>query len=158
MVGLPLIFLASVSCVFVLYSGREILVPFTIAVFFVYLIRPVVNFFNKPFGHFCSACVPSHRYTALPDSSPDEFPRRTSHERNHREGICSKCCALRLPRWLSVVLALFVAVGILAGNVLMIADAIQTFEDNNLESFESHGMAQLNRVLDWTKKVFDVDI
>jgi hypothetical protein len=48
-VGLPLLILASVAIVYVLVQGRDIIQPLFFAVFFNYLIRPLMDCLTTPF-------------------------------------------------------------------------------------------------------------
>lgn len=80
-----------------------------------------------------------------------------ARHRDAPQTLCGRCCALQIPRGLAVLMALVIAVGVLAGNILLIADAIQTFEDQHLQMYEDQGLELLNRTLVWTKSMFDVD-
>lgn len=63
--GLPSLIISVMAIVFGLYAGKDILVPFVVALFFVYLIRPLVNFLTLPFSSClrpcCSLQPPRHR-------------------------------------------------------------------------------------------------
>jgi predicted PurR-regulated permease PerM len=58
LLAVPLLILAAIGIVFVLYSGKGILVPFVISGFFVYLLRPFYLFLISPFADCCPCCCP----------------------------------------------------------------------------------------------------
>ena len=262
-VGIPLIILSTVAVGFVLVYLKEILVPFVVALFFVYLLRPVVTFLTREWDQCCrSKCrnsPPRNGYRAAvnredlivemgsysdeemgvvqpeeaksprsarnspreDNSSGDEgvIPHRiastteeTKRGRLSRrpqaagasnattpestegqetqasggEGAAAEsqegaallaggnraaarrprgmrepascfarcmtplCCgAAHCPRWFAVLVALSFAAGCLTGLALMVADAVQTFESEDLDSFVNHAgdMAQTLMVL-----------
>ena len=69
-IGVPLLILASIGVGFVTVVLKEVLLPFVIALFLVYLLRPLVNVLTTPFAQWCW-CVPSLAGAAmLPHSAP----------------------------------------------------------------------------------------
>lgn len=50
-----------------------------------------------------------------------------------------RCCRVtRCPRWMAVLVALLLVGGVLSGLVLLVADAVQTFEHDDLKVFSDN--------------------
>jgi hypothetical protein len=59
-VAIPLIILSTLATGFILVFMKEILVPFVVAMFFVYLLRPLVELLTRPCALCCHAsCIDS---------------------------------------------------------------------------------------------------
>ncbi len=234
---------------------KEVLLPFVIAVFFTFLLRPLVNLLTTPFARVCPCCAvpsvlpqPRQRgrggagggYSRLPPSrmgtesaesmgvpgegareggggggarrprapSPAKYPRTmrgmmtricaNAQDMYHTaasaggggggsgsgsgggssgrvspspasfpldEQDCSCCCGgaggyctfTRCPRWFAVLVSLCVAMGVLGGLILMIADAIQRFQQESLSLFVDEASLLVDRVQDWLS-VFGIHV
>ena len=51
-IGVPLLIMAGVTVGFVTVALKEVLLPFVISIFLVYLLRPLVNLLTTPFGQW----------------------------------------------------------------------------------------------------------
>lgn len=59
-VAIPLIILSTLAVGFLLVYLKEILVPFVVAMFFVYLLRPMVDVLTRPCADCChESCIDS---------------------------------------------------------------------------------------------------
>ena len=248
----PLLIVASVAVVFILYEGRDVLVPFVIALFLTYLLRPIVNAMTTPF-EVCRRKVTEVTYfgrdslglsknkNILSDlesehvsgigkgdngssgGSGDEYGKNANVNRNenyqrsersadtnsdngsddentslidkedeshrphgieslssipaarakvtgsinytHRgqesrrstldDGPCDSC--LQLPHPLAVLITMLVAVSILGFGLLLVADTVRGFEEEDLILYKKQGSVLLNQTLFWVKGSFQVD-
>ncbi len=65
-VAIPLLILSLLATGFILVYLKDILVPFVVAMFFVYLLRPLVNFLTQPFSTCChQSCLDDGPYVAI---------------------------------------------------------------------------------------------
>jgi hypothetical protein len=69
----PLLFLSLIGVVFVLYAGADILVPFTISLFLVYLLRPFYLWLITPFSDCCCSNK-NIQYSRIRQSREMELP------------------------------------------------------------------------------------
>ena len=228
-IAIPLLILSSLGVGFALIALRGVLIPFVVALFFSYLLRPIVNAVSTPFVQVCICCVPSRnshssnnpslsstrgraRNTTLPQhvnqnsdsnlntvegaansgqtvSRPSRAPspqkplplsvrgfaarmakspydvlytstsggenkeRSNSPRVDIQEDECgccvSPCRFTRCPRWFGVLVSLCVAMAVLSGLILMIADAIQRFQQESLGLFADEASQLVNRVQAW---------
>ena len=184
LVILPLLIISFLVIVILLYYGKEVLVPFVIAIFFTYLLRPVVNFLTTPY----QKC-----YTFIPCLCPHDGVRRRHHdgvilndddedadeevglltmEKKRNAGSAgggsaggsartprleSMCFTEQLPRPCAVMLVMILAVSILGGGVLLVTDAVQNFERDDLLLYQDSYSLLMNQTLKFVKLNFDVD-
>ncbi|CAM9969057.1 unnamed protein product [Choristocarpus tenellus] len=129
-----LLIIAACALGFMLFNLREILIPFAIAVFLMYLLQPLVNYLSKPPRRWCDKCVKrrgeiccegmfrvtkSRTYSALDDSdvSKPRSSRAGSRAGTGQQGEASMgigterwtaCLCLNksiIPRWMAVIFA-----------------------------------------------------
>jgi predicted PurR-regulated permease PerM len=226
-IAIPLLILSSLGVGFALIALRGVLIPFVVALFFSYLLRPIVNAVSTPFVQVCICCVtsrishnsnnpslsnsrgrsrnatlPQHvnpnsdsnintggdGLTGPPVSRPPRAPSPqkplplsvrgfaarmamrpydvlyNSSNSSTREssnspraeiqeeecGCCvSPCRFTRCPRWFGVLVSLCVAMAVLSGLILMIADAIQRFQQESLGLFADEASQLVNRAQAW---------
>lgn len=53
LIALPILVLGTIGLGYILVYFSDILIPFVISLFFVYILRPVVDFIHKPFDECC---------------------------------------------------------------------------------------------------------
>jgi predicted PurR-regulated permease PerM len=185
MIIFPLLLISFLVVIVILMKGREVLVPFVIAIFFTYLLRPIVNFLTTPYAKCYSKylyrCDPrsssKNRYSHQTNEDGDEevgllsmhkrhSPRNlsspTSFENNNNNKYSTKeidepMCVNQLPRPMAVFLVMLLAMSILGGGVLVVTDAVQGFERRDLILYQEEGSLLLNQTLLWVKHSFDVD-
>jgi len=225
-IAIPLLILSSLGVGFALIALRGVLIPFVVALFFSYLLRPIVNAVSTPFVQVCICCVSSRNshssnnpslsssrgrtrnvtlpqhvnansdsilhtvestintgqsvsrtsrapspqkplplsvrgfaarmakspydvlYTSTATSGGSVSPRSEIQEEEC--GCCvSPCRFTRCPRWFGVLVSLCVAMAVLSGLILMIADAIQRFQQESLGLFADEASQLVNRVQAW---------
>jgi AI-2 transport protein TqsA len=225
-IAIPLLILSSLGVGFALIALRGVLIPFVVALFFSYLLRPIVNAVSTPFVQICICCVSSRNshssnnpslsssrgrtrnvtlpqhvnansdsnlntvestintgqsvsrtsrapspqkplplsvrgfaarmakspydvlYTSTATSGGSVSPRSEIQEEEC--GCCvSPCRFTRCPRWFGVLVSLCVAMAVLSGLILMIADAIQRFQQESLGLFADEASKLVNRVQAW---------
>jgi predicted PurR-regulated permease PerM len=225
-IAIPLLILSSLGVGFALIALRGVLIPFVVALFFSYLLRPIVNAVSTPFVQICICCVSSRNshssnnpslsssrgrtrnvtlpqhvnansdsnlntvestintgqsvsrtsrapspqkplplsvrgfaarmakspydvlYTSTATSGGSVSPRSEIQEEEC--GCCvSPCRFTRCPRWFGVLVSLCVAMAVLSGLILMIADAIQRFQQESLGLFADEASQLVNRVQAW---------
>lgn len=157
LVSVPLLLLSAVATGFALYFLQEILVPFVVAVFFVYLLRPLVRLLRRPMGS-CLPCAGDEgvRSPPCPGSSllrafvppsteavggaamvdpeggdcmrPMPVGSTPRPRKSRRARALQALRKSRCPRWFAVLVSLCVAFAIMGTIALLIADAIQEFE------------------------------
>ncbi|GBG32515.1 Hypothetical Protein FCC1311_087392 [Hondaea fermentalgiana] len=74
------------------------------------------------------------------------------------KALCWRCRHFRCPRWLAILICMLVVIGFFAGIVVIIADAIQTFEEEDIERFEERTVLLASSLKDWVRRVFGIDI
>ena len=169
MIAIPLLILAFATIIYTLVWAEEILVPFIIAVFFTYLLRPLVDFLSRPISRCgvrrqARGSLPTR--SALGRDGDDDgevetanlIDRKSRKRRAAPRSSSSRTCdRIMLPRWLAVILSILVMFSCLGGLILLIIDAVQTFEEGNLERYEERTVELANEILKWLKEKFDID-
>jgi len=233
LIAVPLLIMAVIGVGFILVWAEEILVPFVIALFVTYLLKPLVNVLCQPWGSCteaqclnffqpasCTRRSSSGSYASATPSRKDssgeisasfdhinvafggedeedaevqgselemsslidghgaqvvgdlrsrgsgtrQAPAALTSSANASQnpvkssGVCMRCRRFRCPRWLAILLCMLLVVGFFAGIVVMVADAIQTFEDEDIERFEERAVQIASSLKDWVAKVFGIDI
>mmetsp|Transcript_9309 Transcript_9309/g.15147 ORF Transcript_9309/g.15147 Transcript_9309/m.15147 type:complete len:507 (+) Transcript_9309:522-2042(+) len=206
LIAIPLLIMAVIGVGFILVWAKEILVPFVIALFFTFLLKPFVDLLSQPFGscadakcfHFFNAAA-CRRRTEDPvrkDSSSDVHlsfeqdddgvakgevelsslidksdelrsrgagkaatpkSRTPSSRKYSNTGVCFRCRHAKCPRWLSILVCMVLVFGFFTGVVVLIVDAIQTFEDEDLDQFEEKTVEMATSIKNWIQKVFNID-
>ena len=172
MIAVPLLILSGAAIVYTLVWAEEILVPFVIAIFFTYLLRPLVNCLSRPLGRCLTGRYGTkHRQSTVSRSDDSDLETAELIGKDTRgrpwrgptapvmsgAGRCERFMAVKCPRWLAVLLSIIVVVACIGGLVLLIVDAIQTFEEGNLERYENRTIELANAILKWLKDKFDID-
>ena len=174
LVILPLLIISFLVIVILLYYGKEVLVPFVIAIFFTYLLRPVVNFLTTPYQKCYTfiPCLCHHDGVILNDDDEDadeEVGLLTAWNESGSAGggsaggsartprLESMCFTEQLPRPCAVMLVMILAVSILGGGVLLVTDAVQNFERDDLLLYQDSYSLLMNQTLKFVKLNFDVD-
>ena len=202
LVILPLLIISLLVIVVLLYYGKEVLVPFVIAIFFTYLLRPVVNFLTTPYQK-CYTFIPclchhdgvSHHHhddgvmklQTFHDGDDEDDNEENNEEDDEEVGLLtmekkkrhagsaggrtggrtggraltprleSMCFTEQLPRPCAVMLVMILAVSILGGGVLLVTDAVQNFERDDLLLYQDSYSLLMNQTLKFVKINFDVD-
>jgi len=226
LIAVPLLIMAVIGIGSLLVWAEEILVPFVIALFLTYLLKPMVNALSQPLGacsetnciYFFSASNCRRRMTQgsyfgvlgprkdstnflgesefeefeynVPDSCGDseevelstliddgslgtsgaaELRSRGPHASvrsakvkaptmTNPKSLCFRCRHAKCPRWFAIFLCMVLFIGFFAGVVIFIADAVQTFEDEDLEQYEDR-MAEIAFSLKvWLKSAFGLEM
>ena len=198
LVILPLLLISFLVFVILLVQGREVLVPFVIALFFTYLLRPVVNFLTLPYSkchrlfctHLGTPYQPSNGGVGLgknenegeeeEEEEDEETGLLTLKRKLKRDDINNMvggddfdfdgtdsifrdddeqvvCSRNRLPRPIAVLIVMVLAVSILGFGVLLVTDAVQGFERDDLLLYQHEGSLLLNQTLIWVKESFNTD-
>lgn len=139
-ISIPLIILATLAVGFILVYLKDIMVPFVVGVFFVYLLKPVIDYLTKPFSCSCLADMCEHRLNvrrvhhqrwyrrAKKDPEEEEIDRllvsmnipSTGHDSVVSRTVTHPCRnECRCPYWLAVVVSLCFASTLLSGLVLL---------------------------------------
>jgi AI-2 transport protein TqsA len=185
MIAVPLLILSMIGVVFVLYSGKEILVPFVISTFLVYLMRPLFLLLTTPFSR-CSSrkdgAVVAHDVSFR---APNQVPgpgqeaencqgesatlltdrsrsarQLTPHVIDEEDLPAVTCCPFtcrRLPAAVAALITMLVAIMVLVGIVFLIIHSIQTFQKDELKLYEAEAQFQVARIAHWTNETFHVD-
>jgi len=176
LVIVPLLLISFLVIVVLLIKGREVLVPFVIAIFFTYLLRPILNFLTTPYvqcyktyNHRCKANKFNtfnkfNKFNNDGNDGTDEeeqiglLSMHKSNATNTYPNIDDEPSFVhRLPRPLAVFLVMLLAMSILGGGILVVYDAVQGFEKRDLILYQEEGSLLLNQTLAWVKHSFDVD-
>ena len=127
LVIVPLLLISFLVVVVLLIKGREVLVPFVIAIFFTYLLRPILNFLTTPYvqcyktyNHRCKANKAIRFNNDDEDAADDEeeqiglLSMHKSNATNTYPNIDNEpSFEHRLPRPLAVFLVMLLAMSIL---------------------------------------------
>lgn len=86
-------------------------------------------------------------------------PRRVKSPTRLPQGItvCRTWRFTQCPRWFGVAVALLVAFGVLSSIVLLVADAVQSFEREDVRMFQASAIHMTNKTLTWINLMFKVD-
>ena len=125
----PLYLIAACISIYTLEKVRHICIPFVIAVFLMYLLDPVVIFFQNPYRCCRSRNKWWFRLTARGDFKADRVREGGGPSRR------GKSRKKRLPRALAVVLTMIFSFTFLALVGLVLRSSIERFEDN-LDKYE----------------------
>jgi hypothetical protein len=82
---------------------------------------------------------------------------RSGRHLRHVRTLRMRFWSLRCPRWLAVALSLMWVGGVFAGLVILVVDAVQSFEHQNLAQYETRLRELLASMLMWLKHNFNVD-
>lgn len=182
-VAIPLIILSTLAVGFILVYLKDLLVPFVVAMFFVYLLRPLVDLLTRPCASCChNSCIDSNSGSGEDDlrslrRSKEASGKSASAKRRlpvsrgktpplHRQfwdpeeltvTFCRVCTFTRCPRWVAVLIALSVVFGVLSMLVLMVADAIQSLEGDDIKMYHDSATKIADKTLSWTNLIFHVD-
>lgn len=74
------------------------------------------------------------------------------------KAMCWRCRHFRCPRWLAILICMLIVIGFFAGIIVIIADAIQTFEAEDIEQFEERTVLLASSLKDWVQRMFGIDI
>ena len=182
LIAIPLLILSGVAIGFVLVWAEDILVPFVVSVFFTYLLRPVVDFLSRPL--VCSFSLPTRlRFGGRPMREPSESdapgspqglaalnldvehanlierqrkPARSSQQQR-TQVVCGRGGHVQVPRWLAILMSMLMVMALFVGLVVLVMDAMQTFEQDSLSTYEERTVELANIALRWLKRNFNVD-
>lgn len=187
LIAIPLLILSGVAVGFVLVWAEDILVPFVISVFFTYLLRPVVDFLSRPLvctigvpnrlrfwnmnsenpslsqGAPAGISANAGGKTMYEDlelaNLLNQKQRKGSKPSNARFGRigCGQGEGIQVPRWLAILLSMLLVVALFVGLVVLVMDAMQSFEQESLSAYEDRTVELANLALRWLKRNFNVD-
>jgi predicted PurR-regulated permease PerM len=171
----PLLIIAGCSVGLVLVWAEDILVPFVISVFFTYLLRPMVDFLSQPISTWC--CVLPARFrsksdddAAASDSAGQAMDEtlndnvelanlleagaggvrvQASRLRRRARIRCGRFAGLQVPRWMAILLSMILVMALFVGLVVLVIDAMQSFENENLAAYEERTIELANIALRW---------
>lgn len=189
LIAVPLLIISVICVGFILVWAREILVPFVIALFFTYLLKPFVRFLRQPWGTcgkdnfllFFSSVICRRRDIPRRIKEPnsavieeqeflfDESSEGIELSNFNRENVVAasrsgrdvtarwQCRNAKCPRWIAILICMIFVFGFFTGVVVLIADAIQTFEEEDIEVFEEKSVTLLVTLREWMKRNFGMD-
>ena len=151
---------ATLAVGFILVYLIDILVPFIVAIFFVYLLKPVIDFLTKPFSCSCLADMCEYRLNARQvhnrwykraKRDPEEadidklMVGMDQVNMGHDNAVpftvthpCRNEC--RCPYWLAVVVSLCFASTLFSGLVLLVLGSIQVRSFATLHVIRSYAL------------------
>lgn len=179
-VGFPLLVLAFVAIIVILSKGQPVLQPLFIAVFFWYLVRPLVSCLTLPFGECLrlACCVPVCRFfyrRCCQSAQPipikqkrgniedydydDEDMGLLSSKRAMPERIAGEegCGRHRCPHSIAVTIAFAMVIGIIGGCVIIVINSVSQFEAESLDMYEKQADKMRAQFLEWLEINFKVD-
>ncbi|KAH9255364.1 hypothetical protein BASA81_006483 [Batrachochytrium salamandrivorans] len=65
--------------------------------------------------------------------------------------------SLQVPRWMAILMSMLFVMALFVGLFVLVADAMQSFEQNSLAAYEERLMELLNMSSKWLKRTFNVD-
>lgn len=176
-VGLPLLIIAFVASIVILAHGQDVFQPLFIAIFFSYLIRPIINCLTTPFGdclrfaccvslcQFLCKRVRVSRKNAERDEddilemsdigllSSKRVAPAASDARQNQRGCAGSSC----PHWLAVVVAFVFVLGIIGASTAIIINAVSTFEQESLTVYEQQAAIMQANFREWLHENFKLD-
>ena len=178
LVAIPLLILSGLAIGFVLVWAEDILVPFVISVFFTYLLRPVVDFLSRPL--VCTISLPARlRWKGGRDPSESDtgsagggpqnlslnadvehttlIEKQRKQNRVKPQFSCGRAGYVQVPRWLAILMSMLMVMALFVGLVVLVMDAMQTFEQDSLSAYEERTVELANIALRWLKRNFNVD-
>jgi AI-2 transport protein TqsA len=175
LIAIPLLILSGLAIGFVLVWAEDILVPFVISVFFTYLLRPVVDFLSRPL--ICTISLPARlRWRGRDPSESDvggsggaqtlnvdvEHANLIEKQRKTKTApktqlSCGRAGYVQVPRWLAILMSMLMVMALFVGLVVLVMDAMQTFEQDSLSAYEERTVELANIALRWLKRNFNVD-
>lgn len=103
---------------------QDIIIPFVVAIFLVYLLRPIVNRFSG--ANAGTVKTGDEEVEGLISGIPEESPQiRSSFAARFS---LSKLFKVQLPRWAGVTLATMLAIAMVAGVIMMIIQSLRGLE------------------------------
>lgn len=176
-ISIPLIILATLAVGFILVYLIDILVPFIVAIFFVYLLKPVIDFLTKPFSCGCLADMCEYRPNARQvhnrwykrakrdpeEADLDKLMVSMDKVNVGRDNAvpftvthpCRNEC--RCPYWLAVVVSLCFASTLFSGLVLLVLGSIQSFQENDLQQYKAQAVVVTNYTVSWLNSALGVE-
>uniref|UniRef100_A0A7S3PMN6 AI-2E family transporter n=1 Tax=Aplanochytrium stocchinoi TaxID=215587 RepID=A0A7S3PMN6_9STRA len=76
---------------------------------------------------------------------------------SRRDRMCYECQRAKCPRWIAVSLSLMFTFSIFAGLIFFVIDALQAFEQHNLDNYEERAVEIAQKVLVVLKNKLDID-
>ena len=158
-ISASMILISAVTVGMVLIWAEDILVPFVIAVFFTYLLRPLVDILSRP-------CCTSSRCGKKKSGPKVDYAQVGEEEKAPDVEAADVVLTVtkqawwrvsQMPRGLAVFLSLVFVLGLFVGLGVLVMDAIQSFEENHLEDYEHNLIQLMNDLLVFLKKHFGVD-
>lgn len=70
---------------------------------------------------------------------------------------CGNAGTVQVPRWLAILLSMCLVMALFVGLVVLVMDAMQTFEQDSLSAYEERTVELANIALRWLKRSFNVD-
>lgn len=64
---------------------------------------------------------------------------------------------LQVPRWMAILMSMLFVMALFVGLFVLVADAMQSFEQNSLAAYEERLLELLNMFSKWLKRTFNVD-
>ena len=153
---------------FLLVFLRPILVPFVLAIFLAYLVRPIVESVSR-----CRCWCFRKRYRSEGDATPEEqqslldedadaelsMPPTSARELRAAADPTRVMKQMQtvLPRWVGVVLAMLIAIGVIAGVLLAFVAAASYFEAL-VPVYRERAQEVWQRLIKAVRDAFEVDL
>mmetsp|Transcript_16407 Transcript_16407/g.19927 ORF Transcript_16407/g.19927 Transcript_16407/m.19927 type:complete len:565 (+) Transcript_16407:159-1853(+) len=83
--------------------------------------------------------------------------RTASDFLTNRERFYYECQRAKCPRWVAVTLSLMIAMSIFAGLVFFVIDALQAFEQSNIDNYEERAVEIATNLINFLKSRLGVD-
>jgi predicted PurR-regulated permease PerM len=90
-------------------------------------------------------------------SSSNASRRSSSSAKDNAMTACGRAGAIQVPRWLAIFLSMLLVMAMFVGLVVLVMDAMQTFEQESLSAYEERTVELANIALRYLKRYFNVD-
>ena len=86
-----------------------------------------------------------------------ERQRKLTRSTSRTQFVCGRGGHVQVPRWLAILMSMLMVMALFVGLVVLVMDAMQTFEQDSLSAYEDRTVELANMALRWLKRNFNVD-